>query len=105
MRELIFNANGMRLRKDANCNFSGIVPGSKNYLQARFDLDEEWNDCVVVAEFKDEAQNTDATLVKNNICIIPACVLKEKSFEVRIMGKRPNGYYISTNRVKVLQGG
>lgn len=38
MRSLNFFAMGQNLQKDPTCDFSGLVKGSKGYLQAHFRL-------------------------------------------------------------------
>lgn len=51
MRTLIFEANGQQLKKSPSCDFSGIAKGSKGYLEAKFELSKDWDDCLIAASF------------------------------------------------------
>ena len=105
MRKLKFTVEGQRLRKDPKCDFSGLIPGSRHYLEAAFTFDSEWDECVCVAEFRDDSNDIDAALVEDGACEIPASVLNEHNFYVRLIGKRADGYCITTNQLQISQGG
>ena len=105
MRELKFCVEGQRLQKDPGCDFSGLVPGSRHYIETCFMFDEDWDNCVCVAEFFGEYGDTDAVLIENGKCEVPGIVLDGHSFSMRIVGKRNDGYYIVTNKIKITQGG
>ena len=49
MRSLNFIAVRQNLQKDPTSDFSGLVRGSKGYLQAHFSFDAEWTGCGKVA--------------------------------------------------------
>lgn len=58
MRSLNFFAMGQNLQKDPTCDFSGLVKGSKGYLQAHFSFDAEWTGCGKVAVLRVWVKNT-----------------------------------------------
>lgn len=95
MRVLEFIAEGQKLRRDPDCDFTGIVAGSRGYLQARFRFSKEWSGCKKVAVFMDKGKPYPAGL-KDNMCIIPWEALETASaVQVYVIGRRP-GYEITT---------
>lgn len=103
MRVLSFNVDAQRISKDPDCDFTGLVPGSRNYLQAHFTFSEEWDRCVLVASFW-RGKNEHAVLIKDNQCEIPPEVLTGRTFAVSIIGQRGD-VIIPTNKVYVRQEG
>lgn len=101
MRSLMFKVNGQKIEKDPNCDFSGIVAGTKGYLKAKFTFTEEWNDCILVARFWKGSEEHAARIVKDE-CDIPPEALTGKAFKVSVIGKR-GGYLIKTNRILIEQ--
>ena len=65
MRTLKFNVEGQSLKKDSACDFSGIVKGSKGYLQCSFSFSREWAGCKVAASFWSYDKEKGATPVVN----------------------------------------
>lgn len=104
MRTLKFNVEGQSLKKDSTCDFSGIVKGSKGYLQCSFSFSREWAGCKVAASFWSYDKEKGAAPVKNGRCKIPDEITDFKSFQVCLIGVR-DGYRITTNRVKIEQEG
>lgn len=49
MRILQFRINGQKLSKDGD--FSNLVAGTKGYLKAAFNFDEDWDGCRKAAVF------------------------------------------------------
>ena len=103
MRVLSFNVDAQRISKDPDCDFTGLVPGSRNYLQARFSFSKEWEDCVLVASFW-RGKTEHAVFIKDNMCDIPPEVLTGVAFSVSVTGKRGE-FIIPTNKVYVRQEG
>lgn len=106
MRTLKFIVTGQQITQDPNCDFSGLVPGSEGYLQAKFSFSNEWKDAIKVAafwsmmgkEFKPQVVDKDGT------CVIPSDALKAKNFKIQLIGK--NGTLkLTTNKVTVRQNG
>lgn len=104
MRILKFKVIGQRITPDPACDFSNLVPGTKGYLQARFDFGQDWAGCRKVAAFWCLGKEYAARL-ENNECEIPAEALAWKNFEVSVTGVRPGGYRITTNKITVKQEG
>lgn len=103
MRALRFIVDGQTIRQDPSCDFSGLVPGTSQCIQAEFAFSKEWTSVAKVAafysrlgtEYKPQALNDGRT------CVIPTEALKKRMFKIQILGK--NG--LVTNKVEVLQEG
>lgn len=105
MRVLEFIVDQQKLAKSPNCNFDGIVPGSKGYLEAKFSFSEEWEGCTkVVGFYYGNTEFHPKALGDENSCVIPCEALKNPSFDIRVFGKR-KGFGISTNKITVSQNG
>ena len=102
MRTLKFIVNGQKIKKDNETDFSGIVKGSKGYLQCHFALSQEWAGCKVAASFWKYDKEIDARLLKNGYCEIPDTVTEYKSFSVSLRGVRP-GFQITTDKYTIKQ--
>lgn len=101
-RTLIFDVIGQTLKKSDNCDFSGIISGTSDYLVARFNFSLEWYGCKIAASFwigKDEY----AVPVKNGECVIPKEALTGTRFAVSLTGVNSK-YRITTNAMSVFQG-
>lgn len=103
MRVLSFNVNAQQISRDPQCDFKGLVAGSKNYLQAHFSFSPEWQDCILAASFW-RGNNEYPVLIKNNTCMIPSEVLTGRAFSISVTGRRGD-YNITTNKVYVRQEG
>lgn len=103
MRTLKFIANGQILQPDPNCDFSGLVPGSSDYLRAEFSFSEEWLKTVKVVGFYTRLgkECQPQVLKDGKSCTIPAEVLEKRFFKIRILGK--NG--LVTNKLEIDQKG
>lgn len=102
MRILQFVADGQRLKKQTDCDFSGLVAGSEGYLRAKFTFSDEWLGCKKAASFWVGSQEYAKLLDDDNSCVIPAEALIGALFEVSVVGAKPN-YKISSTRTKVRQ--
>ena len=107
MRTLKFIVDDQIIKKDPDCDFSNIVPGSEGYLKAEFSFSSEWNGFAKIASF----YSTMGTEFKPQIlkdgttCIIPAEALKRIKFEVGVVGKNNLGMKLTTNKIEVKQDG
>lgn len=102
MRILQFVTDGQRLKKQTNCDFSGLVAGSEGYLRAQFTFSSEWDGCKKAASFWVNGQEHARLLDKDNSCDIPPNALTESMFEVSVTGVK-TGYKINSTRTKVKQ--
>ena len=103
MRSLNFIAVGQNLQKDPTCDFTGIVKGSKGYLQAHFSFDDEWSGCGKVAVFTRLGKEYPVKLSADT-CTIPEEALQYSRFNVHGIGVR-DGFRIQTNDLKIEQEG
>lgn len=102
-RVLAFEVNGQTVRKKAECDFGGLVAGTKGYLAAEFNFDTTWKGCKIAASFFNTAGKEEAVPVINGKCQIPEKVLRGDVFRVSVTGMR-EGYTIKTNRLTIRQG-
>lgn len=103
MRTLRFIVDGQSIKKDPSCDFKGLVPWTKGYLEAKFQFSDEWKGCKKAAVFTALGQEH-AVPVINGKCEIPEKALTWRVFSVKVAGIR-DGYRITTNKVEVLQDG
>lgn len=103
MRTLKFIVDGQSVKKDPSCDFAGLVPGTKGYLDAFFRFSDEWKGCKKAAVFVSLGREYAVPLI-NGKCQIPEKALTWKIFSVKVVGER-DGYRVTTNRVEVLQDG
>lgn len=103
MRTLKFIVDGQSIKKDPSCDFKGLVPGTKGYLEAHFQFSDEWKNCKKAAVFGSLGQEYAVPLI-NGKCEIPEKALTWRLFSVKVAGIR-DGYRITTNKVEVLQNG
>lgn len=101
MRILKFIITDQSIQKDPDCDFSGIVSGTKGYLYAQFSFSKEWEGCRVAAVFNCLGKSYPSPVI-NGKCIIPADALTWDYFGVSVIGQREN-YRITTNEIKVDQ--
>lgn len=106
MRTLKFNVEKQLIRRDPNCDFEGIVPGTEGYLKAYFSFSKEWDGCIKVVEFSTRfGEESEPQYLKDGCsCIIPSDALKNKRFRIRVIGKKKD-YRITSNYVTVSQKG
>lgn len=102
MRVLNFDVIEQKLQKNPKSDFSGIIRGSRGYLQCSFNLSKEWSGCKIAASFWHYDKEIDAAPVIGGSCTIPDSVTDYREFEVSLVGIR-DSYRITTNRVKVEQ--
>ena len=106
MRTLEFKVNGQTLKKSQSCDFSGIVKGSNGYLIAVFQFDEDWDGCAKAVTFVDVNNAIEeATLLQDDKCYIPSSVLNGDKINVSIIGKRADGYKITSTTTTFTQEG
>lgn len=107
MRTLKFIVNDQIIERDPSCDFSGLVPGTKGYLQAEFSFSPEWKDCVKLATFysKMGKEYTPQVLKDGKTCMIPAEVLVKRIFKIQLIGGTKDGLKLTTNIIEINQNG
>lgn len=101
MRTLSFDVDKQIIRKNENCDFSGLVPGTVGYLNAEFMFSKEWTNCKKVAVFRNTKGEYFVPLMDNS-CDIPKEATTCKRFSVKVVGAKEN-YQITTNKIEVRQ--
>lgn len=107
MRTLNFIVDGQIVKRDPACDFSGLIPGTKNYLHARFSFSKEWDRCTKVVGFYSMMgkEYGGEKLDDLNSCMIPAEACAKQNFQVKVFGIGANGLNLTTNKVTVSQNG
>lgn len=107
MRTLSFIVDGQILKPDPQCDFSGLIPGTEQFLKARFTFSHEWkNSAKVIAFFSRLGKEYPPCLLKDGVsCMIPAEALNAKYFKIQVIGKRNDGMKLTTNKFEVCQNG
>lgn len=101
MRILKFIVTDQKIEKAPDCDFSGIVSGTKGYLYAQFSFSKEWEGCRVAAVFNCLGKSYPSPVI-NGKCIIPADALTWDRFSVRLVGQKEN-YRITTDEIIIQQ--
>ena len=103
MRILRFIVNRQILSPDEACDFTGLIPGTKGYLIAKFDFSPEWAGCKKAASFWRYGDEYAVPIIGSE-CVIPEEVLDSRSIQVSVTGGR-DGYRIVTNKCRLKQEG
>ncbi len=85
MRTLQFKVTQQKLKK--NGDFSGIVSGTKGYLEAAFLFSEEWIGMKKVAVFYRYHDKEYPVPIINGKCLVPEEVTGCTSWKVRVVGQ------------------
>lgn len=106
MRTLKFIVNQQSITQDPRCDFSGLIPGTEDYLQAEFTFSSEWSGCKKVAAFYSVMgrEYEPQLLADGKTCMIPTEALRRKTFLIQILGKRDQ-LRLTTNKLAVSQNG
>ena len=102
MRTLKFTVVGQSIKKETDCDFSGLVAGSVGYLRAKFTFSSEWNGCKKAASFWYGDQEYARLLDDQDSCMIPEEAIVGEMFKISVTGLK-SGYKIKTNKTKVRQ--
>lgn len=100
-RTLEFIVEGQRLKKDPNCSFSGIVAGSKGYLECHFAFSPEWKGVSKAVIFTDGNQELYEPL-KYDKCKVPDAITDSSRIHIQVAGK-DGGTFLRTNEAVILQ--
>lgn len=106
MRTLRFIVDGQRIRQDPDCDFSGLTPGTENYLKAVFTFSGEWSKTnKVVGFYSNLGREYEPQLLRDGCsCVIPPDATKKRIFKLCVFGKG-DSYTLKTNRLAVEQKG
>ena len=84
-RALSFVVEGQKIKRDDNCDFSGLVAGTKNFYEAKFMFDSSWEDYkkIVVFRAKDVLKYVPLT---TDSCMIPDEIVEALIYYVSVVG-------------------
>lgn len=101
MRILDFIVSKQKIERDPGCDFTGIAPGSRGYLYARFRFSVDWKGCRKAVVFSSRGKDVSVPLI-GGMCEIPAEVLIGSTVGVAVVGER-DGCRIPTNKISFQQ--
>lgn len=106
MRTLKFIVNGQIITRAPKCDFSNLVPGSNNYIEAKFMFSNEWDGFTKVAAFYSPLgkEYPPQVLTVGKSCVIPKEALTKRSFKIQIIGMKDD-HKLTTNKLLVCQNG
>lgn len=100
-RVLSFIIEGQSIKKDPNCDFTGLVSGTKGFYQAKFTFDKEWKEYKRIAIFK--ARNiTKFIPIIDGTCPIPDEVTEHLNYRISVLGQN-GSQSIPTTEVSIRQ--
>lgn len=102
MRTLEFDVNATALSKSSNCDFSGLIKGSKKYLVCHFTFDNTWDGARRIVEFQTKEEDKFYELTDENACYVPDDFAAENYFKVSIHGVKDKEQF-ETNKVLIRQ--
>lgn len=107
MRVLKFIVDGNNITQDPACDFTGLLPGSEEQIQAEFVFSSEWESRTKVAAFWSvmDKEYEPQVINSDNVCLIPKEALSKVAFKVQVLGKRRNHDLVKTDTVLVYQSG
>ena len=106
MRTLKFIVEDHIIKKDPNCDFSNLVPGTEGYIRAEFSFSNDWTGCKKVAAFYSNLGHEfePQILEDGKSCFIPKEALQKEKFSIRVIGRAKN-LKIITGKIIVIQDG
>ena len=106
MRTLKFIVEDQIIKKDPNCDFSNLVPGTEGYIRAEFSFSNDWAGCKKVAAFYSILGHEfePRILEDGKSCLIPKEALQKEKFSIRVIGRAKN-LKIITDKIIVIQDG
>jgi hypothetical protein len=106
MRTLRFIVEGQIIKRDPECDFTNLVPGTEEYLQAEFAFSPEWEGYAKAASFWSimGKEYTPKVLEGGKTCMIPAEALSHRSFKIQVVGRSTTSK-LTTNKIQITQDG
>lgn len=103
MRYLDFTANGMKLVKKKGADFNGITAGSKSYLAARVEFNNDWNGMKKIVVFKTRSTEY-PVLMHDDVAIMPDKPASKSEISIYVVGRKADGTQMQTNMVNIKLG-
>lgn len=107
MKTIKLIVDGSVIKYDPDCSYEGLYRGMTEQVRISFTFSDEWKNVPKVVSFTSLAGKEFPPLVlKSKSCIIPADVLNNPAFKVRILGKISSTEHIRTTTCTIyLEGG
>ena len=99
MRTLQFSVSGQKLSTAGD--HSGLIAGTRGYLQTAYNFDSEWDGCRKAAVFSRYDKEYPVPIV-NGKCVVPDEITGYNRWKVYLVEEKA-GYRITTNEVEVYQ--
>lgn len=103
VKDLLFSSKEQRLSLTTG-GMGKIVPGSRGYLRAVFEVDDAWEGCALIVSFSNRRMETAVRLNADRTCMVPDGIADTEFFHVQLIGVKP-GFRIQTQPLRVRQGG
>ena len=100
MRTLEFVVDKQNISKQGD--FSGLVAGTKGYLQARFSFSVDWASYRKGAVFTC-CDGEFAALIEGGVCKVPDEAAACTTFKVHVVGRKSDGSEITSGRTTIIQ--
>lgn len=100
MRTLMFVVNKQHIEKQGD--FSGLVAGSRGYLNASFKFSNDWAGYRKVAVFTCKSGEYPALIVGDR-CAVPDEAAACPTFKVHVVGRGSSGDTVTSGRTTVIQ--
>lgn len=106
MRTLKFIVDKQIITADTKCDFTRLVPGTKDYLKVEFSFSPEWNGFTKVVGFWSAMgkEYSPQLLADGKSCVIPSDAARRREFKLQVLGKKGELTQI-TNKVTIIQNG
>lgn len=101
MRTIKYIVEGQTL--NTNDDLRNIYVGSQNYLELEFEFDSTWDECAKAVVFIKSDKSELPKLLKDNKCIIPNDICKNKNIRFYLVGKTPK-FRIQTQKKLIRLG-
>ena len=84
-RVLSFVVEGQTIKKDEQCDFTGLVSGTKGFYEAKFSFDRSWKVYQKIAVFRTIATKK-YVLINDGSCMIPDEITDGLTYYVSVVG-------------------
>lgn len=82
-----------------------IYGGTNNYLNLKFEFDDNWNDCIKVISFIVNKKESVSLKINDDSCLVPINAFDKDKLSFYILGGRKDGYRVRTETFIIRLGG
>lgn len=104
MRTLKFIVDKQLILKDPDCDFSGLIPGTDEWLKAEFSFSAEWDGFAKTILFWSPLgiPYPERALYDDGVCLIPEEATKMRIFKISVKGTKGEAT-LTTNKIAIIQ--